>query len=68
MDANVHMQIRIRISHHQDIGGTRWLFRTMLEELEAASSTEGQELIKVPGRSRATTLRAPHGRFPNAWC
>ncbi len=47
VDANAEVQYRIRIEHRQDISRTRSLLRTVLEELEVASSLEGQELIRA---------------------
>lgn len=46
VEANADLQYRIRIEHRQDIGRARALFRTMLEELEVASSLDGKQLIK----------------------
>ena len=45
VEANAEVQFRIRMEHRQDIGRTRSLFRSMLEELEVASSLEGRQLI-----------------------
>lgn len=46
VEANADAQSRVRLEHRADIGRTRTLFRTMLEELEVASDSEGQALIE----------------------
>lgn len=46
VEANAELQYRIRMEHRQDIGRSRGLFRTMLQELEASSTAEGQALIQ----------------------
>lgn len=45
VEANAELQYRIRIEHRQDIGRTRKLFQTLLSEVEAASTSDGQGLI-----------------------
>jgi hypothetical protein len=57
VEANADVQFRIRMEHRQDIGRTRLLFRTMLEELEVASSTEGRALMAA--MADASTLPGP---------
>lgn len=49
VEVEAEVQSRIRLSHRQDIGRTRSLFRTLLEEVEVASSAEGQRLIEALG-------------------
>lgn len=46
VEANADAIVRIRLAHRQDIGRTRGLFRTMLGELEASSTPEGQALLE----------------------
>lgn len=53
VEANADVQFRIRMEHRQDIGRTRLLFRTMLEELEVASSTDGQTLMAAMAEATA---------------
>ena len=53
VEANADVQFRIRMEHRQDIGRTRLLFRSMLEELEVASSTEGQALMAAMAEATA---------------
>lgn len=47
VEANAEMQTRIRLEHRKDIGRTRDLFRSLLEELETASDKHGQKLIDI---------------------
>jgi hypothetical protein len=50
-EANAEVQFRIRMEHRQDIGRTRALFRSRLEEMKVAGSLKGRhlsyELIEV---------------------
>lgn len=45
VEENAELQYRVRMEHRQDIGRTRKLFQTLLSEVEAASTIEGQGLI-----------------------
>ena len=47
VEANADLQYRIRIEHRQDIGRSRYLFRSLLSELEA--ETQNVELFKSLG-------------------
>jgi hypothetical protein len=47
VEANADVQFRIRMEHRQDIGRTRALFRSLINELEVASSDEGDDLIRT---------------------
>lgn len=46
IEANAEVIFHVRMGHRTDIGRTRRLFQTLLEEVEVASTKEGQALIR----------------------
>lgn len=47
VEAAADAQFQVRMSHRQDITRTRGLFRSLMQELEVATTPEGQDLLET---------------------